>query len=318
MVNLDEIIKANRPALVDSSVNAYVNNIRKLHEKMYKTKDVKALSWVGDYQKILEFLEDNIKSYLTVRNFLNALIVLILNNDKFTKALEVYQEKRDNLNDQYQSSQGEMTTKQKENWVDLSDIQQYVTQMNDEVKLLKLNKNVSIGNLMLIQDRFMVKFWITYPVRNDLSNTRVLTKRNFNQLSAEDKSNNNYMIVSPNNVSLHISNYKTKKVYGIKTIKITDKNVIGYMRDWLKVSPNPEYILINLKTNKPMTSNQITQNFRRIFHNEFGKMVSTSLLRHIVVSHTFGKHIDDMDRMADIMLHSRQTQQTVYNKPIPA
>ena len=129
-------------------------------------KDVKALSWVGDYQKILEFLEDNIKSYLTVRNFLNALIVLILNNDKFTKALEVYQEKRDNLNDQYQSSQNEMTTKQKENWVDLSDIQQYVTQMNDEVKLLKLNKNVSIGNLMLIQDRFMVKFWITYPVRN--------------------------------------------------------------------------------------------------------------------------------------------------------
>jgi hypothetical protein len=164
MVNLIEIIKANRPALVDSSVNAYVNNIRKLHEKMYKTKDVKALSWVGDYQKILEFLEDNIKSYLTVRNFLNALIVLILNDDKFTKALEVYQEKRDNLNDQYQSSQGEMTTKQKENWVDLSDIQQYVTQMNDEVKLLKLNKNVSIGNLMLIQDRFMVKFWITYPV----------------------------------------------------------------------------------------------------------------------------------------------------------
>lgn len=57
MVNLIEIIKANRPALVDSSVNAYVNNIRKLHEKMYKTKDVKALSWVGDYQKILEFLK---------------------------------------------------------------------------------------------------------------------------------------------------------------------------------------------------------------------------------------------------------------------
>ena len=52
------------------------------------------------------------------------------------------------------------------------------------------------------------------------------------------------MIVSPNNISLHISNYKTKKVYGIKTIKITDRNVIGYMRDWLKVSPNPEYILV--------------------------------------------------------------------------
>ena len=53
------------------------------------------------------------------------------------------------------------------------------------------------------------------------------------------------------------SNYKTKKQYGIKTIKIVDTNVIRYMRDWLKCSPNPEYILINLKTNKPMTGNQI-------------------------------------------------------------
>ena len=204
--------------------------------------------------------------------------------------------------------------KQKENWVELSEITEFVTDMNSEVKHLKLKKDLSIGNLHLVQDRFMVKFWITYPIRNNLSDTKVLTKKEFNQLSDEDRANNNYMIVSSNNIRLHISNYKTKKQYGIKTIKIVDTNVIRYMRDWLKCSPNPEYILINLKTNKPMTGNQITQTFRRIFEDKFDKNVSTTLLRHIVISHTFGKQIEDMDKMAEIMMHNKSTQQIIYNK----
>eukprot|EP01047_Picozoa_sp_COSAG01_P027815 COSAG01_NODE_1849_length_9064_cov_212.400446_1_plen_322_part_00 len=319
MVNLAEIIKTNRPAIVESSLKAYVSNIRKLHEKMYKTKDVDSLEWVGDYDKVIKYLDTNMKSYLTVRNFLNALIVLILNNDKYKDALVSYQNKRDEYNDKYQQSQenGEMTSKQKENWVSLDEINQFVTEMNDEAKHLKLRKDLSVGNLKLLQDRFMVKFWITYPIRNDLADTRVVTKKIFNKLSDEDRANNNYMIVSSNNISLRISNYKTKKQYGIKTIKIVDKNVIRYMRDWLKVSPNPEYILVNLKNNKPMTANQITLNFKRIFVDEFGKKVSTTLLRHIVISHTFGKQIEDMNELADLMLHSKQTQQTIYNKPIP-
>ena len=260
MVNLNEIIQTNRPAIVESSLKAYVNNIKKLHEKMYKTKEVESLEWVGDYDKVIKYLDKNIKSYLTVRNFLNALIVLIVNNDKYKDALVSYQNKRDEYNDKYQQSQenGELSLKQSENWVHLDEINQFVTDMNDEVKHLKIKKDLSVGNLKLLQDRFMVKFWITYPIRNDLADTRVLTKKEFNQLSDEDRANNNYMIVSSNNIRLHISNYKTKKQYGIKTIKIVDTNVIRYMRDWLKCSPNPEYILINLKTNKPMTGNQIT------------------------------------------------------------
>ena len=95
MVNLIEIIKTNRPAIVQSSLTAYVNNIKKLHEKMYKTKEVDSLEWVADYDKVIKYLDGNIKSYLTVRNFLNALIVLLLNNDKYKDALVSYQNKRD-------------------------------------------------------------------------------------------------------------------------------------------------------------------------------------------------------------------------------
>jgi hypothetical protein len=286
---------------------------------MYKTKEIKSLEWLNDYDKVIKYLDENIKSYLTVRNYLNALIVLLLNDVKYKDALISYQNKRDDYNEKYQQQQesGEMSDKQKENWIPLDEIQDFVTEMNGEVKHLKLRKDLSTSDLMLVQDRFMVKFWTTYPIRNDLANTRVLSKKAFNQLSNEDRANNNYLIVSSNNIALHISNYKTKKQYGIKTIKITDGHVIRYMRDWLKVSPNPEYILIDLKTKRAMTGNQITTNFRRIFEDGFGKKVSTTLLRQIVISHTFGKHIQDMDEMADIMMHSKSTQQTIYNKQLP-
>jgi hypothetical protein len=264
----------------------------------------------------MKYLDDNIKSFLTTRNFLNALIVLLQDNDEYKDAMVSYQNKRDEYNDRYQRQQenGEMSEKMLENWMTLKEIRAFVVKMNDDVKNLKLRKDISIGNLQLVQDRFMVKFWITYPIRNDLQNTRVLKKGEFNKLSDEDKANNNYLIVSSKNVVLHIANYKTKKQYGIKTIKIVDTNVIRYMRDWLKVSPNPEYILINLKTNEPMTGLQITQNFLRMFGAEFNKKVSTTLLRHIVISDTFGKQIKDMDEMASVMMHSKATQRTIYNK----
>ena len=143
MVNLNEIIQTNRPAIVESSLKAYVNNIKKLHEKMYKTKEVESLEWVGDYDKVIKYLDKNIKSYLTVRNFLNALIVLIVNNDKYKDALVSYQNKRDEYNDKYQQSQenGELSLKQSENWVHLDEINQFVTDMNDEVKHLKIKKD---------------------------------------------------------------------------------------------------------------------------------------------------------------------------------
>ena len=316
MINIEGIIKGNKPTIVDSSVRAYVNNIRKLHQKMFDTKEVDSLDWLKDPVKVIDFLDENTKSYLTVRNFLNALIVLIMKETEFDSAMISYQNKRDELNDRYQDQQekGEMTERQLDAWIPLSDIQDFVGRMNMKTKGLKLNKDMSTGDKQLLQDRFMVKFWITYPVRNDLADTRVLPRREFANLSQEDTSNNNYIVVSPKTMLLHMANYKTKKTYGVKKIRIADKDVIRYMRDWLKVSPSPEYILVNLKTGKPMTGLQITQNFLRIFQNEFDKKVSTTLLRHIVVSDTFGQAIKDMDSMAEIMMHSTKTQQTVYNK----
>ena len=122
----------------------------------------------------------------------------------------------------------------------------------------------------------MLHFWTTYPMRNDLHNTRVITKRVFNALDQVDKDNKNYIIVGKE-VVLSIGNYKTRKKYGVKKIPIEEKPVLKAMKQWLSVSPNSEYILVNVKDGTPMSSLHITQNLTRIFKKHFNKSVGSTL-----------------------------------------
>ena len=78
------------------------------------------------------------------------------------------------------------------------------------------------------------------------------------------------------------------------------------LREWLKVSPNPDFVLVNVKTGSPMSSLQITQNLTRLFKTHFDKSVGTTLLRHIVLTERFGKQLQDMEALAD-MGHDVQT-----------
>ena len=51
-------------------------------------------------------------------------------------------------------------------------------------------------------------------------------------------------------------------MYGVKKIRVDDKVVLAAMRQWLSVSPNPEYILVNVKNGEPMSSLNITQTLK--------------------------------------------------------
>jgi hypothetical protein len=100
----------------------------------------------------------------------------------------------------------------------------------------------------------------------------------------------------------------------VKRIQIEQKPVLKALRDWLRVSPNQEFVLVNLKTKTPMNSLQITQNLTRVFKAHFGKSVGTTLLRHIVLTEKFSKQLQEMEKMADLMGHDLKTAQSVYIK----
>ena len=51
----------------------------------------------------------------------------------------------------------------------------------------KSKTTLSHKEIQLFQDRFMLTFWLHYPVRNDLQNTRIIARHAFNALPREEK-----------------------------------------------------------------------------------------------------------------------------------
>ena len=318
MVDIAEYLKQNKPDISQSTVSAYTVNLEKLHDRLHGTRSFEDLEWLKDTEAILTSLEKHCTSYLTRRNYLNAVIVLLLKRPQFENTLRAYQERRDKYNDQYTEIQQtkEPSAKQAANWVPLSEIKELIVEYDNEAKQLKSHADLTTKDKATFQDRFMLHFWTTYPMRNDLNNTQVITRRAFNALDQVEKDNKNYVILGKT-PTLSIGNYKTRKKYGVKTVELVDKDVVRAMTQWLAVSPNPHYILVNIKDGTPMSSLHITQNLTRIFKNHFGKSVGSTLLRHIVLTERFGKQLEDMEQMADIMGHDVSTQQQVYIKKPP-
>jgi len=180
---------------------------------------------------------------------------------------------------------------------------------------MKEKTDLTVKDMIAYQDRFMLQFWMHYPLRNDLNNTRVVARRAFNALDRNERESSNF-IIQGKVPELSIGNYKTRKKYGVKKIPIEDKSVLKAMRQWLEVSPNPDYILVNVKQKTPMSSLQITQNLIRIFKKNFNKNVGSTLLRHIVLTEKFGQQLQEMEDMADVCGHEVSTAHKVYIKNV--
>ena len=59
-----------------------------------------------------------------------------------------------------------------------------------------------------------------------------------------------------------------------------------------------------------------TQNLTHIFKKHFNKSVGSTLLRHIVLTEKFGKQLQDMELMADMMAHTVSTAHNIYIKNV--
>eukprot|EP01045_Picozoa_sp_COSAG04_P026605 COSAG04_NODE_3724_length_2581_cov_76.628928_2_plen_328_part_00 len=317
MINIEKYLREGRPDISDSTVRAYTVSLHKLHDRLCGTREFESIEWLRDSDAVMGNLNKHCVSYLTRRNYLNAVIVLLLGRAGFEPALEAYQAQRDKYNDQYVEMQQtkEPSAKQAANWVSVAEIEELIGEYDIEVKDLRSQTDLTPKELTVFQDRFMLLFWLNYPMRNDLHTTRVIGKRAFNALDQNDKDNKNYVILGKQ-IVLSIGNYKTRKKYGVKKIGIEQKRVVKAMKQWLAVSPNPEYILVNTKNGGPMSSLQITQNLTRIFKKSFGKSVGSTLLRHIVLTEKFGKQLEEMESMADMMAHDVSTAHKIYIKKV--
>ena len=104
-IEIEKILRENKPEITESTLSAYVLNLQKLHDRLHGTKEFSDIEWLKQSDDVLTSLDQHCSSYLTVRNYLNSVIVALLNREDFADVIEQYQTKRDTLNDKYNEIQ---------------------------------------------------------------------------------------------------------------------------------------------------------------------------------------------------------------------
>ena len=318
---LFDLIKKEKPNVKDKTINMYLKNLIKLSKMVTGEDEFKDIDFLKNVDKVSETLDH--LHYTTKRNYYNAIIVTLLVSDD-EELLKEYQSIRDKLNQQYEDEQatGVISDKQKDNFVDISEIHKVITDIYNEIysKNLKKKDDLSKKDVQLFMIYLLLNIYVKYPFRNDVAGMSVISKRTYNKLTLEEKTSNNYVVVEKNKMSFVINEYKTSKKYHEKIIPI-DKELEKVFRMYFRITNisdrmknGDETILFKSSTGNPLSRNAISQLLLKTFKQRLGKSISTTMLRKIYLSSKYANVKDEMEKDALVMGHSVETQQKVYVK----
>jgi hypothetical protein len=305
-------LKKFKPDLSDKSLKVYTNTINKILKDLDGCDDLECLK---DTKKVIKYLDDKNVSFLTKRNYYNTIIVFMQAKEMNTDIIKIYQDKRDKLNDEYMEFQksGNKSEKQQKAWASLEELIDVKNKLRIEVDKINKKDTYTKKDLQTVQNYFIITFYLDTPLRNDLNNTKVIKLNEYNKLTDKDKNESNYLVYG-NKYFLSLSQYKTAKKYGLKKIDLSN-DIIKAFRLWYdKFNPNKEYLLINLNSNEPLSSHQLTITLTKLFKKYLDKNISTTIIRHIILTEKFGDVKKEMEQMADKMGHDINTAQQIYIK----
>ena len=309
--NLMETLKKSRPNAKESTIKMYSSNLLKL-QKLMDTDNFKFLEKPDNVKDKVSELH-----FTTQRNYYNAVIVYLMavRDKKEDPLIEEYVEIRDTLNKKYEDEQatGVISDKQKNNFVDISEVNNMINDMATEIKNRKIKKKEDLTpkDKSLLQSYILFNIYTRLPMRNDLAGMEAINKRSYNKLSEEDKKEKNYLVVNKNKLFMVLNNYKTSAKYKELDIDIP-KDLEKLLRLYIRV--NGMGVLFKSSTGKPLSRNALSQLLLKETKKRMGKSISTTMLRKIYLSSKYGKVKEEMEKDAKVMGHSTEVAQSVYIK----
>jgi len=297
----------------EKTVNMYIANIKKLYKLLGNEDEMEDLDWLTDVEKVTDLLSD--KHFTTLRNYLNSIIVSLQVTEYPDELIKEYQSIRDEFNDKYikENSTGVISAKQEQNFASMDEINNVIKEMKEEIDSKKLfRKDITPKEKALVQMYIMINILTQYPFRNDLAGMKFIKKKDFNNLSMEDKKKNNYLLQDKNDFYFILNEYKTQAKYGEKKIKVEKNNLPSLLRKYIPLLDNE--FLFTSSTGKPFSRNALTQILSKTFEKYLGKKISTTLLRKIYMSSKYQGTKEEMEKDAEIMGHSKDVGQLVYTK----
>ena len=319
MKNLKEQIKESR-SIKENSLNTYMCALHILYkritgEKIDKLPNAKFLK---DYDTVMDAIEKE-KKLTSKKNKLTAVLVA-LNSEKPKRdeLIEKLAHKLKMLGDTYMTflKQQKKTETQEKNWLEYNQVIEIANELNDDVKMLRINKKINqeLTNKEFdkLQQLLILRTYLQFPVRNDFADMLVITNKELKKIPKEEQDKKNYLILYPKNKKeFHINQFKNKKAMGSKILKIPSQ-LNKIINLWLKFNKSGYYLVKIHNRTEPMSPNSITKYLNRIFKKHAnGKKISSSMLRHIIISHmlegtkTIKEKEDEKKEIEDKFMHSK-------------
>lgn len=193
--------------------------------------------------------------------------------------------------------------KQESNWVDLTDIDEKIDELEDDI-----TTDITFENYKNILRYLILVFHKAIPVRNDLVRTKII-------YDGEPHENPEYNYILINEKVFVMNNYKTKKQYGQK--RLTLPPVITDAFDmYLPILKHfsPQGFFYAKMDGSQQTSVQFTKLFNSIWECDGIKVGSTQIRRSVVSELYDVDHEQKKQELADKMCHSVNTASLIYAK----
>lgn len=269
---ISETIQKNRPALSANSLKSYVSLLSNMFYRFHDKTEEIDLQWFKDTANILEALKDKPPSVR--KTYLASVIVLNGEGDHNSRFSTIMGEDQDKTVADYNKQQ--KTAKQEQNWMDYDEVLKIHSKFAEEAMPIlnaKPSVPVSDANKKLLNKWMLLTLSTGVylpPRRSEICDIK---------LRDYDPDLDNYIDMKKSRFVYNV--YKTAKAYGREEVSIPPefkKLLVKY----LKKLPDQEYLLM-----KPNGTKFSIQNITRELNTIFGKNISTSMLRHIYLSHLY-------------------------------
>lgn len=304
MDKVKEVIEKARPNLKPNTINQYIVQLNKIR-KEFDADDLKFITKIKDVEdKVSE------KHFTSQRNLYNAIIVYLMAIDEDKDIIKEYSDIRDKLNEKYEEEQqsGKISEKQGKNFVDISEIQKMIDEMEKEIKTYKKKESLTSKQKQLLKAYTLFNILIRIPTRNDQAGMILISKTMYNKLKEEDKKKDNFLLMEKTSMKFIYNVYKTAKKYAENIVDIP-KDLEKILRMYIRLNKiNSGEVLF------PMTKNAQSQLLLKMSQKYMGKRISSTMIRKIYLSSKYGDTLKEMKKDAKMMGHDTATAQKVYVK----
>ncbi len=289
-MTIEDNIKKARPKLSQNSINTYINSLRTIKRSLGKDGNLDNTKFLNNFDKVIKCIEENSSKLTTQKSKITSILVALSSDDKPNqKLIDQYKKYVDGIAKKYNTwlDKQEKSDQQEKNWITYQELLDVANELlKDYNKLRKIPITMLTNKqFRLIQNYVMLRIQMQYPIRNDFANMKVVSQKDYGKIPQTEKDKNNYLeIVSRNKKNFHINNYKTVKRLGKKTYSIP-KEINSILNQWLKINKSGWLFVKPNKKDTPLSEGDVTKQFYILFKQYFPeKLISTSLLRHIIIS----------------------------------